>query len=93
MNQLQEHVGFKGKDTHYIITYDPETNTAKVQFDAKMTLLDLDKDAAEIPNMEVSAQRTFEIAESNELDPDANPYAINKKAPFTLTASSIVEVK
>ena len=91
--KLQEHVGFRAKDTHYIITYDPDANAAQVKLEAKMTLLDLKKDASEIPNMEVNAQRTFEIAETNELDDEANPYGINKKAPFTMTASSTVDIK
>ncbi|CRM23090.1 hypothetical protein [Pseudomonas sp. 31 E 6] len=93
INQLQEHVGFRGKDTHYIITYDPQTPTAQVKLEADINLLDLDNDAAPIPDMEVTARRTFDIAETNELNEDANPYAINKKAPFTLTASSIVDLK
>lgn len=93
MNQLQEHVGFKGKDTHYVITYDPDTHTAQVEFDAKMTLLNLDKDATEIPNMEVNAQRTFQIGEGNALNDEANPYIISNKAPFTMTASNVVDVK
>ncbi|WP_460149992.1 hypothetical protein [Pseudomonas sp. S3_A03] len=93
INQLQEHVGFRGKDTHYIITYDPQTHTAQVKLEADINLLDLDNDAAPIPDMEVTARRTFDIAETNKLNEDANPYAINKKAPFTLTASSIVDLK
>ncbi|WP_225908644.1 hypothetical protein [Pseudomonas lactucae] len=93
MNQLQDHVGFKGKDTHYVITYDPLTNEAHVQFDAQMTLLDLDKDATVIPDMEITAQRSFRITESNVLDGDANPYTIEKKAPFTLSASVITDLK
>ncbi|TFY92461.1 hypothetical protein DYL59_00440 [Pseudomonas kairouanensis] len=92
MNQLQDHIGFKGKDTHYVVTYDPATDQAHVQFDAKTTLLDLDKDAADIPNMETTAQRTFWIHESNELEENANPYVIDKSAPFTLSISTIKDL-
>lgn len=93
INQLQDHVGFKGKDTHYSITYDPATSEAQVSFDAQMTLLDLNKDAAVIPNVETVAQRTFLIRESNELEEEANPYAIDKSAPFTLSTSVISDLK
>lgn len=93
INQLQDHVGFKGKDTHYSIIYDPATNEAQVSFDAQMTLLDLDQDAAVIPNVETVAQRTFLIRESNELEEEANPYTIDKSAPFTLSTSVITDLK
>lgn len=93
MNQLQEHIGFKGKDTHYVIIYDPATNQALVKFNAQTTLLDLDKDAADLPNMETTAQRTFEIRESNALEANANPYVIDKSAPFTLSISTINDLK
>ncbi|WP_177409882.1 dermonecrotic toxin domain-containing protein [Pseudomonas sp. S09G 359] len=90
-NQLQDHVGFRGKDTHYVITYDPATNTAQVSFEAQMTLLDLDQDAAVIPNTEVTARRTFQIRESNQLENESNPYTIDKSAPFTLSTSVITD--
>ncbi|WP_242001085.1 dermonecrotic toxin domain-containing protein [Pseudomonas sp. CFBP13509] len=91
MNQLQEHVGFKGKDTHYIVTYDPTTKEAQVTVGAQMTLLDLDKDAAPIPNTAAATGRTFHIRESNDLEEAANPYAIDKSAPFTLRTSIITD--
>lgn len=91
INQLQDHVGFKGKDTHYVITYDPATNEAQVSFDAQMTLLDLDKDAAPIPNTAAATERTFHIRESNDLEQEANPYVIDTSAPFTLRTSIITD--
>ena len=93
LNQLQDHIGFRGTDTHYTIMYDPAANQAQVKFEAKMTLLDLDKDAAQIPNVEVSAKRTFHIGESNELLEDGNPYIIDKNAPFTLSTAVTADLK
>lgn len=93
MNQLQDHIGFRGKDTHYTIIYDPAVGQAQVKFEAKMTLVDLDKDAAQIPNVEVSAKRTFQIGETNELQDDANPYIIDKNAPFTLSTTVTTDLK
>ena len=92
MNQLKDHVGFRGADTHYTIIYDPANNTAEVRVTAQIQLLDLDKDAAVIPDMEVTAQRTLKIRESNELVDDGNPYVVEKEAPFTLSVSSISDL-
>lgn len=92
-NQLQDHIGFRGQDTHYTIIYDPATGQAQVKFEAKLTLLDLDKDAVQIPNVEVSAKRTFRIEESNQLEESANPYIIDKNAPFTLSTTVTANLK
>lgn len=93
LNQLKDHVGFKGLDTHYTITYDPATSTAQVTVSAEMKLLNLDEDAAVIPNTDVTAERTFNIGESNELTDDGTPYIIDKQAPFTLSVSSVSDLK
>lgn len=92
-NQLLGHIGFKGKDTHYTIIYDPAISQTQVKFEAKMMLLDLDKEAAQIPNVEVSAKRTLRIEESNQLEESANPYIIDKNAPFTLSTTVTTNLK
>ena len=82
------------KDLHFEITYEPVTNEAKVKVIAEYALRDLNKEnSAVIPNMEANAERTFTIKESNELTEDGNPYTIDKSSPFTLSASTISDVK
>jgi hypothetical protein len=93
VKRLQEHVGFAGKDTHYLITYDPALNEAQVRLDAEYQLSDLNNDSAPIPNVDTTAERTFTIRENNELSDDGNPYAIDKNAPFTISISSISDLK
>ncbi|WP_159932987.1 DUF6543 domain-containing protein [Pseudomonas sp. S35] len=93
MNLLQDDVGFRGTNTHYVITYDPTAKTAEVSFNAHFVLLDLDQDAAVIPELEVTAQRSFRITESNRLNEQANPYVIEKRAPFTMSTSVTQNMK
>lgn len=93
LNQLQEHVGFRGTDQHYTIIYDPVTHTAEVKIEAQIKLLDFNKDATVIPDMDVTMERSLKISESNELDDEGNPYTVDKEAPFTLNVSSISELK
>lgn len=92
---LQDHIFAGGKDTHYTITYDPATNEAELTIQTQYNLRDMYdmRQNAVIPNIEATAQRTVMIRESNELDVDANPYTIDKHAPFTLTTSVITEAK
>ncbi|WP_241678263.1 hypothetical protein [Pseudomonas kitaguniensis] len=92
INQLQDHVGFKGTGTHYVITYDPLIQGAQVEYEAVMILLDLDKDAEVIPDIEVRARRTFHIVESNHIDGQSNPYIIEKNAPFNLSTTTITNL-
>ena len=94
LNQFQDDISLSGKDLHFEITYEPVTNEAKVKVIAEYALRDLNKEnSAVIPNMEANAERTFTIKESNELTEDGNPYTIDKSSPFTLSASTISDVK
>ncbi len=89
--QLQDNLSLKGKDTHYVITYDPAANTAQVALEAQIALIDFNNESAVIPNTETTARRTFQIRESNNLESESNPYIIDKSAPFTLSTSVITD--
>ena len=88
LNHLKEHVGIKGMGNHYTITYDPATNSAEVFVSTKIQLTDLENNSSDIPGTSAGIERTFKISESNELNEDGNPFAIEKKAPIHLKVST-----